>query len=43
MAWYYSGMKVARGYEKVLWKILIILLLLVFLASFSYGIYVILK
>jgi len=36
-------MKVARGYEKLFWKILVIAFMVVFLASFSYGIYVIIK
>jgi len=36
-------MKVARKYEKLLWKILNILLLVVFAASFTYAILVIIK
>jgi hypothetical protein len=36
-------MKVPRKGEKLFWKILNILLLVVFLASFSYGLYMIAK
>jgi len=36
-------MKVTRKFERFLWKILNIVLLAVFLASFSYGIFVIIK
>jgi len=36
-------MKVARGCEKLFWKILVIAFMAVFLTSFFYGIFVIIK